>query len=77
MSSTPREREQRLAALGSQLGAPPPPSLARLDDAQLSDLVEAIGEARRRQAAELAAAGEQAFRLLPRVLRGPIRRLMG
>jgi hypothetical protein len=54
----------------------PPRSLAALPDEALADLADSVHEARRRQAAELAAAGDRAFSLLPRPLRGPIRKLM-
>jgi hypothetical protein len=69
--------EDGLQALEAQLGAPPPESLAKLDDAQLRDLASAVATARRRQAVELAVAGDQAFRHVPRLLRGPIRKLLG
>jgi hypothetical protein len=51
--------------------------VARLADEDLLHLAQAIAAARRRQADELEAAGAQAFRLVPRLLRGPIRRLAG
>jgi NaMN:DMB phosphoribosyltransferase len=65
------------AALQGQLGAPPPESLRRLGDAELRDLAGAIADARRRQAAELAAAGEAAFGHIPRLLRAPLRKVLG
>jgi hypothetical protein len=69
--------EDGLQALEAQLGAAAPEGLARLSDAQLRDLAGAVTEARRRQASELAAAGDQALRHIPRLLRVPIRRVMG
>jgi hypothetical protein len=65
-----------LAELGRQLGSPPPTALADVAPEDLRDLAAALTAARRRQAEELAAAGEQALKLIPRVLRGPMRRLM-
>lgn len=66
-----------LSDLRAQLGARPPASLGTLTDEQLRDLDDAIGAARRRQAKALAAAGDQALRHIPRLLRGPVRRIVG
>jgi hypothetical protein len=67
----------RLNALEEQLGAKPPEALAALTDGQVRDLVGAVKEARHRQAAELAAAGEQALRHIPKLLRAPLRKMLG
>jgi hypothetical protein len=64
-----------LRALETELRAPAPQSLEVLSDAQLHDLAAAVRDARRRQADELTAAGEKALRHIPRLLRGPIRRV--
>jgi hypothetical protein len=69
--------EPGLAALEAQLGGPPPDGLMQLSDDQLRDLAQAIADARRRQAAEIEAAGEQALKHIPRLLRVPIRRVLG
>lgn len=69
-------RQDGLAELEAQLHAAPPAGLARLAGADLEHLAAAIREARTRQAAELDAAGEHAFRYIPRLLRGPIRRVL-
>jgi hypothetical protein len=69
--------EDGLEALEHQLGGPVPAGLTRLAPAELSHLAGAVQAARRRQAAELHAAGEQALGLVPRLLRGPIRRVIG
>jgi hypothetical protein len=63
-------------ALKQQLGDTPPGSVATLAPEQIQDLAEAVRAARRRQATELAAAGDQAFRHIPRLLRGPIRKIL-
>jgi hypothetical protein len=55
--------------------ARPWPGLRRLTPEQRDDLAQAIRDAKRRQAAALAAAADQALGLIPRMLRGPIRRL--
>lgn len=62
-------------AVERELAASPPSGLGRLTPEQRDDLAGAIREAKRRQAAALAAAGEQALALIPRLLRRPIRRL--
>lgn len=66
-----------LSDLRAQLGASLPASLSTLTDEQLRDLSDAIGAARRRQAQALAAAGDQALRHIPRLLRGPVKRVVG
>jgi hypothetical protein len=66
-----------LMELEAQLGAPAPPGVAELPAAQLRHLAGSIHAARRRDTAELATAGDQAFAYVPRLLRGPIRKLLG
>jgi hypothetical protein len=66
-----------LAALEAELGSAPPPGLARLAPDELHDLAGAIRDARHRQAAELEAVGDRALSFVPRLLRGPIRRIVG
>ena len=64
-------------ALEEQLHAPAPTGLAHLEDRHLEDLAGSIRKARHRQAAELASAGDKAFALVPRLLRGPVRKVLG
>lgn len=66
-----------MRALQSELRAPAPEGFARLTDPQLADLAQAVAQTRRQQAAQLAAAGDQAFGHIPKLLRGPIRRILG
>ena len=66
-----------LEAVERQLRAPAPAGLRDLDDADLRALAQAVRQARHRQAAELEAAGDKALALVPRMLRGPIRRMLG
>jgi hypothetical protein len=66
-----------MKALEAQLQGPVPGALHDLSDDDLTDLAEAIRTARHRQAAELEAAGEQAFRHIPRLLRVPLRKALG
>jgi hypothetical protein len=70
-------RKEALGELESQIRAKPPRGLSALSQAELEDLTVAIRDARHRQAAELQVAGEKAFGHIPRLLRGPIRKVMG
>lgn len=63
------------SGLSRELHGEVPAALRDLTDEQFADLTEAVREARHRQAAALAEAGENAFGQLPRIVRGPIRRL--
>jgi hypothetical protein len=69
--------EAGVETLREQLRADPPAGVAALAEADLQHLAEAVRAARHRQAAELDRAGEQALRLIPRILRGPIRKVVG
>jgi hypothetical protein len=66
-----------LAAVEAQIGSEPPAGLTRLSDEELNDLATAIRDARRRQAAEIEAAAERALGYVPRLLRGPLRKVVG
>jgi hypothetical protein len=66
-----------LEAVEDQLRAPVPVGLRNLDDADLLAFAEAVRRARHQQAAELEAAGDKALGLVPRMLRGPVRRMFG
>ncbi len=66
-----------IQALEAQLQGPVPGALQDLEDRHLRDLADAIRDARRRQAAELQAAGDQALNHIPRLLRLPIRKALG
>jgi hypothetical protein len=67
--------EDGLKALEAQLGATAPIGIAQLSTDQLRALSDAVTDARRRQAAELAAASEQALQHIPKLLRLPIRKM--
>jgi hypothetical protein len=69
--------DEAFSALRKQLGADLPEGLKRLADEQLLDLAEAVRDARHRQSAALAEAGERALGHIPRLLRAPIRRIVG
>lgn len=76
-SNLPRMTTHRLSALECELGGDAPAALAGLDDADLAHLTSAIAAAHRRQGEELRAAGDQALGFVPRLLRAPIRRIVG
>jgi hypothetical protein len=63
--------------LRSELGGEVPKGLSRLADDELGELTEAIRAARHRQSQALAQAGERALGHIPRLLRVPIRRVLG
>ncbi len=65
-----------LQALEAELRGPAPQAIKLLSDDQLRDLASAVHDARRRQAAELGAAGEKALGHVPRLLRAPVRRVL-
>jgi hypothetical protein len=64
-------------ALCAQLGGSAPDGLRQLSDDELCDLTRAVSQARRRQAKALAHAGDRALSHIPRLLRGPVRRIVG
>jgi hypothetical protein len=70
-------KDAAIRAVSQQLGEPPPPGLTALSEEQLQDLACAIADARHRQAAALQQAGERALGRIPRLLRGPVRKVAG
>ena len=72
-----RSTDSEFEALRARLGDAPPTGLRTLPKVHLADLTDAINEARRRQREALAAAGDRALGHIPRLLRGPIRRVVG
>ncbi len=64
-------------ALRRALGGRVPEGLDSLADDERAHLAEAVSDARRRQARALAQGDERAMQHIPRLLRGPIRRLTG
>ncbi len=70
-------KEAGRQALEAQLGARIPKGVGALADDDLEDLARAVREARRRQAQALAEAGERALSRIPRLLRGPVRKVAG
>jgi hypothetical protein len=62
--------------LRAELGAAPPKGLDALSDEQVADLAGALRTSRERQSAALEEAMEDALRHVPRLLRGPVRKMM-
>lgn len=59
------------------LGSSPPVGTARVDDATVARLVEAVRDARQQQAEALVAAVDEALRHVPFPLRGVVRKVLG
>ena len=66
-----------LGALAAQLREQPSPAVRALSDEHLSHLAGAIRAARHHQARELEAAAAQALDGVPRILRGPVKKMVG
>lgn len=66
-----------LQALREELRAEPPAAVAGLGDERLAALADALRHARERQAAELHDAIENAYNQLPRLVRIPVRKVLG
>ena len=65
-------------ALASELGAKPPKGVTeRLTEEETDRLAQTIRAARDHQRRQLQEAGEAAFKHIPRLLRGPIRKVVG
>ena len=64
-------------ALREQVGDPLPDGVRQLRPEELRDLADAVHDARRRQAKALGEAGDRALSHIPRLLRGPVRRIVG
>lgn len=62
--------------LEDELGARPPDGLQALSDAQLRAFTALLRETKRRQSEGLQAATEQALEIVPRMVRGPVRRIL-
>jgi hypothetical protein len=66
-----------LERLSHQLREPPGAAISALDDEHLAHLAGALHDVRVRQAEALASAAEQAMNHIPRLLRGPVRKIVG
>ena len=66
-----------LASLTHQLRDSPPAAVGALADQHLSHLAGALRTARHRQAEQVRAASDQALDRIPRLLRGPVKKIVG
>jgi hypothetical protein len=69
--------DDAFTALSAQLRGTAPDGLRELSDDELADLAGAVADARHRQADALAEAGDRALGHIPRLLRGPIKHIVG
>ena len=65
-----------LRALESELGARPPEGLEAIAEADLRALTALLREAKQRQSEGLEAAVEEALEIVPRMVRGPVRKML-
>jgi len=65
-----------LQALERELGGRPPDGLSVLSDADLRAFAELLHEARKRQSAALESAVEESLEIVPRMVRGPVRKAL-
>ncbi|HLJ03932.1 MAG TPA: hypothetical protein VKT31_10850 [Solirubrobacteraceae bacterium] len=71
------DRDDALARLERELRSPAPAGVRAVRAGDLEHLAAAIAEARHRQAAAIGAAAERGLRFVPRLLRGPVRKMVG
>jgi hypothetical protein len=65
-----------LRALEAELGGPAPARLEQLTDAQLRSFTNLLQAAKQRQSEALVAAAEQSLEIVPRLLRGSVRKIL-
>lgn len=64
-------------ALATELRATPPAGLATVSDTHAHELADLLRQAREAQQVELSAAIDEGLNVLPRPLRGTVRKVMG
>jgi len=62
--------------LEAELGGRVPEGLETLADGELADIGDRLRDTKRRQSQALDAAIEEALEIVPRMLRGPVRRIL-
>jgi hypothetical protein len=67
---------QGLRALETELGGRAPDRLKTLTDAELRSFTDLLRAAKGRQSEALESAVEQALEIVPRMLRGPVRKIL-
>jgi hypothetical protein len=65
-----------LRALEAELGGRAPEGLQSLADADVRAFTDLLRDAKRRQSDGLEAAVEQALEIVPRIVRGPVRKIL-
>jgi hypothetical protein len=65
-----------IPTLEAELGDSVPAGLETLTDEELTDVADRLRDAKLRQSQALAAAIEQALEIVPRLLRGPVRKIL-
>jgi chemotaxis regulatin CheY-phosphate phosphatase CheZ len=68
--------DDAFTTLAGQLRGDTPAGLRELSDDELAHLASAVADARHRQAAALAEAADRALNHIPRLLRGPVKRIV-
>jgi hypothetical protein len=72
------QKSNRGEPLRTAVGADPPQELVEaLDADQIAKLSAQVAEARAKQREAMARAGEEALRHVPKLLRGPLQRMLG
>jgi hypothetical protein len=70
-------QREGLTRLEEQLRDRPPAGLHQLEEEHLTHLAAAIRSTRRRQGEQLEAASDHALNHIPRLLRGPVKKIVG
>jgi len=70
MSSTAR------SSLTAELGVRPPDGLHTLTDESLTHLADRLRDAKQRQSRELEVGIDEALQIVPRLVRGPVRKIL-
>jgi hypothetical protein len=65
-----------IRALEDELGSRPPDGLEQLTDAQLRAFTDLLHHAKLRQSEALESAVEEALEIVPRLVRGPVRKIL-
>jgi hypothetical protein len=66
----------QLRALEAELGARPPEGLQAIGSADLRTMTALLRDAKQRQSAALESAIEEALEIVPRMVRGPVRKML-
>ncbi len=75
-TANPPVSAKAMRTLEAELGGRAPAGLASLTDAQLRAFTDLLHAAKKRQSAALDAAAEQSLEIVPRMLRGSVRKIL-